>query len=464
MNNVFIKTAALLFLVPVTAFGQNGFSSGSSEDSFKKTLYGFVRGGFYSGVDDNDNKLYIPSAYSDFALKLEAGNDDHFKGYADMRFRYGTEFREPVTRFDLREAYVTVNGKKWDVSTGQKIIKWGRADFTNPTQKLSPQNLVSRSTDHEDMDMGNLLMEGRWYPSPLISLEAVAVPFYRSSILLIKPLDLPEYVSINQIENLLTDKSFFSYGLRADLHLKGIDVGLSWFDGYDPMPGVKLTGVNLDTTGYIPSFSAEMTMTPYKIRNAGVDFEATLGSFGFRGEAVWTIPLLSYKTNEYVPMEEIKWAAGIDWMKGNWRITGEYSGKTIPGFEPSTVEPSLLSEPDPALLGMMMSMPGFSLEDFMRQQVGAFNRLYNYQLEKSYHSGAIRVESDLFYGRLTPSVTALYNFTSHDLMLMPEVTYKPADGLTIVAGGDFLSGRKGSVYDIVDEFMNCFRLGLKVNF
>ena len=464
MNNISIKTAALLFLLPGIALSQNGLSSGLNEDPNRKLFYGFVRGGFYTGIDNNDDKLYVPSAFSDFALKLDAGDGAHFKGFADLRFRYGTEFREPVSRLDLREAYVTVNGEKWDISTGQKIIKWGRADFTNPTQKLSPQNLISRSPDHEDMDMGNLLIDGRWHPSPLISLEAVAVPFYRSSVLLIKPLDLPSYVTINQIEGLVTDKEMFSYGLKADLHLRGIDFGLSWFDGYDPMPGIKLTGVSLDTSGYIPSISAELTMTPYRIRNAGLDFEATLGNFGIRGEAAWTFPLMSYKTNEYVPLEEIKWVAGIDWMKGNWRITGEYSGKTIPGFEPSPVEPSLLSEPDPAALAIMMSIPGFSLEDYMRQQVGAFNRLYNYQIEKSYHSGGLRVETDIFYGKLTPSVTALYNFTSHDLMLMPEVTYKPVDGLTIVAGGEFLSGRKGSVYDIVDEFMNCFRLGFKVNF
>ncbi len=464
MNNISLKIAALLILVPVMAFGQNGLSSGSKEDPNKKILYGFVRGGFYSGIDDKDNKLYIPSAFSDFALKLDAGDGIHFKGFADLRYRYGTEFSEPVSRFDLREAYVTVNGKTWDISTGQKIIKWGRADFTNPTQKLSPQNLISRSTDHEDMDMGNLLVDGRWYPSPVISIEAAAVPFYRSSVLLIKPLDLPSYVTINQIETLVTDKKMFSYGLKADLHIKGIDLSVSWFDGYDIMPGVALTNFSMDTTGYIPSLSAEMTMTPYKIRNLGFDFETTLGSFGIRGEAAWTFPYLSYRTNEYVPFEEIKWVAGIDWMKGNWRITGEYSGKTIPGFEPSTVEPFIGTELDPATLAILLSIPGFNLEEYMRQQVGAFNRLYNYQLERSYHSGGIRVETDLFYGKLTPSVTALYNFTSRDLMLMPEVTYKPADGLTIIAGGDFFSGRKGSVYDIADEFMNCFKMGLKVNF
>ncbi|MCU0473537.1 MAG: hypothetical protein MUC93_09265 [Bacteroidales bacterium] len=436
-----------------------------SPDSKKETsIYGFVRSGFYCGIDDSKDKLNLPSAYSDFALKLETGDGTRFKGFTDLRFRYGTEFNKSVNRLDLREAYITVNGNTWDISAGQKIIKWGRADFTNPTQKLSPQNLISRSTDHEDMDMGNLLMDARWYPSPVISIEAVAIPYFRSSVLLIDPLDLPSYIKINQIESLVTDKNMFTYGLKADLHVKGIDLSLSWFDGYDPMPGIALTNFSIDTIGYIPFPSAALSAKPYKIKNIGFDFETILGSFGLRGEAAWTIPYLSCKTNDYVPCREIKWVAGVDWMKGNWRITGEYSGKAIPDFEPSAVEPLIGTEIDPSMLATLLSIPGFDLEEYIRQQVSTFNRLYNYQLEKSYHSAGLRVETDLFHGNLTPSVTTLYNFTSRDLMVMPELIWKPADAFTITAGGEFFSGRKGSVYDIVDEFMNCFKLGLKVNF
>jgi len=464
MNNNFYKIAALLILIPVMVKSQNNLSAGSTVESSKKILNGFVRGGFYGGIDKADDRLSIPSAFSDLAFKLDAGDGKRFKGYADLRFRYGTEFNEPVTRFDLREAYVTVNGKTWDISAGQKIIKWGRADFTNPTQKLSPQNLLSRSTDHEDMDMGNLLMNARWYPSPVFSIEAVAIPYYRSSVLLIEPLDLPSYVNISQIESLITDKKMFTYGVKANFQITGIDFSFSWFDGYDPMPGVKLTNFSIDTIGFIPSPSASLSMTPYKIKNIGFDFETTVGSFGFRGEAAWTIPSLSFKSYEYVPCQEIKWVAGADWMKGNWRITGEYSGKAIPDFEPTTVGSFIGSELDPTALAVLLAIPGFDLQDYVRQQVGSFNRLYNYQLEKSYHSAGLRVETDLLYGKLTPSVTALYNFTSHDFMIMPELVWKPVDGLSVTAGGEYFSGRKGSVYDIADEFMNCIKIGLKVNF
>ena len=129
----------------------------SSEDVSGKTeIYGFVRGGFYAGLDKKDaNKPFISSAYSDFALKINTGNNLNFKAFTDLRFRYGVEFHEPANSIDIRESYVKVSGKRWDLTAGQQIIKWGTTDFTNPVSRLSPANYIVRSPDREYMDMGN---------------------------------------------------------------------------------------------------------------------------------------------------------------------------------------------------------------------------------------------------------------------------------------------------------------------
>ena len=74
------------------------------------------------------------------------------------------------------------------------------------------------------------------------------------------------------------------------------------------------------------------------------------------------------------------------------------------------------------------------------------------------------MEADFIYGKLLPSVMTLYNFTSHDLLLIPEVKIKPADGLAITIGAEIYSGRKGSLYDIVDDFMNGAYVSLRVDF
>ena len=108
--------------------------------------------------------------------------------------------------------------------------------------------------------------------------------------------------------------------------------------------------------------------------------------------------------------------------------------------------------------------PGFDLEEYMRQQVGAFNRLYNYQLEKSYHSGGLRIEGDMLYGKASPSILTMYNFTSRDFLIIPELRIKPADGLTITLGAEIYKGKKGSLYDIVDDFMSSIYFGIRADF
>jgi hypothetical protein len=325
-------------------------------------------------------------------------------------------------------------------------------------------NMISRSPDREDMDMGNLLASVDIYPSEQVNLEAVIVPYYRSSILIIDPIPLPENVIINQLPDLVTDKEMCSYGLKADFHFKSIDWSLSWFDGYDPMPGVALDEFSIDMTQQIPAPYTRLSVKPYKNRVLGIDFETTAGALGIRGEAAWSDPELSFKTNEYVPMPEVKWAAGADWSTGIWRFTGEYSGKYITEFSPATVDPLIGTEPDYSQLAAMLTIPGFDIEAYVKQQVGAFNRLYNNQLKESYHSAGLRVEADMMYGKLLPSLLTMYNFTSRDLLIIPEIKIKPADGLAVTIGAELYSGKKGSLYDLVNDFMNGAYVSLRVDF
>jgi hypothetical protein len=437
----------------------------SANNQKLENFSGYVRAGLYSGIDHNDwDKPYVSSAFSDFGLKMELDNGINYKAFADLRLRYGVEFREQVNLLDLREAWVKFYGNKWDISAGQKIVKWGRTDFTSTISKFSPQNLLSRSPDREDIDMGNLLSSFNWYPSEYLNFEVVAVPFYRSSVLIIDPIPLPDNVKINNIQKLLTNKEMFSYGMRADVHLSMIDLGLSWFDGYDPMNGIALTDFRLEMSGQVPIPFTELSMTPYKTRIIGIDFETTAGSFGIRGEAALSEPHLSFKSHEYVPLPELKWVLGTDWSLGAWRIFGEYSGKRVNKFISSAADPLIGSEPDYTLFAQMMANPGFDLSGYVRDQVGAFNRLYNYQLMRYYHTGSIRVETELAYGKLLPAVFSIYNFSSRDFLIIPEIRYKPSDGFTITAGAEYYKGKKSSLFDITDDFMNSFYVSLRVDF
>jgi hypothetical protein len=465
MNMKLINLACLFLIINQVISGQDSIALPSGVGNEKLTLfYGFIRGGAYYDLNRGKNESVLSTGFADLAFKIETGIPSGYKAFADVRFRYGSEFRKSLKTIDLKEAYVEFIRKKWNFSLGQKILKWGRADFTNPTSKLNPQNLISRSPDREDMDMGNILLSGDWFPSKVIDIQAVIVPFYRPSVLIIDPVPLPENTSIEQINGLITDKQMLSYGFRTDLHFKGIDWGVSYFSGYDPMPGVSLTSFSLDLSGPMPVSTTKLEVRPYKTQVLGIDFETSVGPLGLRGEAAWSEPALSYKTNEYVPSEEIKWVAGFDWSPGSMRFTAEYSGKYIPRFVSATADPLIGTEPDYAKLAEMLATPGFDINEYVRQQVGAFNRLFNYQLKKSYHSAGLRIEAELLYGKILPSVFTMYNFTSEDLMVIPELRYKPSDGLTITAGAEIFKGKKGSLYDIVNDFMNTVYVAIKVDF
>ena len=459
----------LIFLVCILIAPNARSQSDSSQVFIQGTdnqpaIYGFVRAGMYGSIDNTDNKPYVSSAFSDLCLRAEKGNGSSYKLYADLRFRYGADFLKPVTEFDLREAYLRINGKRWDMTAGQQIIKWGVTDFTNPVSRLNPQNPIVRSPDPEDMDMGDLILDARWYPVPFLTFEVAAVPFYRSSVLLIDPLPLPDYVTIKNITSLQTDKKMYSYGTRVSLNGGFADISLSWFDGYNPMPGTKLSKFELDLSGPVPVPAMELTLTPYRIRNIGFDFETTAGMSGIRGEATLTIPYESAETYEYIPFREINWVAGFDRSFGDWQIIGEYSGKAIPGFTPSTVDPVIGTDQDMAELAFLMAYPSLDVEGYVRKQVAAFNRLYNYQLKQYYHSAGLKVERDFLYGKLKASMFTLYNFTSRDLLFRPELTVNPADPVTLNAGLDLFSGKKGSLYDITDEFLSCVRFSVKIDF
>ena len=458
----FTFLTGLLFIA--VAHGQTG---GNEFENSGKLFNsgGFIRGGFYYDINNHqDTRPPFSSGFSDVCLKLEASKNNNFKAYSDIRFRYGAEFNNSVNAINIREAYAGFSFSAFKITAGQEIIKWGRTDFTNTISKLNPQNYILRSPDREDMDMGNILVSATWYHSGKFDFQAVYIPFYRPSILIIDPVPLPKGVEIEQLKSIVTDKKLSGYGLRANIHLNKIDFGITWFDGYDPSPGIKLKEFNMDMSGTIPLFSAKLKVTPYKIKVAGIDFESVISQFGLRGEVAYSAPYLDYKINEWVPLPEIKWAAGVEWNPGNWRFLVEYSGKYIPDFTPLGVEPLIGTEPRPDEIAKLIINPEFNIPEYFRLQTESFNRLYNYQDERACHSAGIKIERESGYGRIIPSSFVMYNFTSRDFLFIPEIRLKPFDGVTVTIGAEIYSGKKGSLYDIINDFMESIYAGLRIDF
>ena len=420
---------------------------------------GFVRGSIYLSTDDY--RYNINSVAGDASFNLSATDNLHFKGFADFRFRTGQQFGETVNYPDLHEAWAMYYNDKISLSFGKKIIKWGKTDFFTPLSKFNPVNYLYRTPDKEDTDMGNLLAEITLTPLPGFSLSFVTAPLWNPSVLMTSPLELPPYIKINLPEGLQAGNKGFSYGLKGDLTLKRTDISLQWYHGPDPMPGLQLTTAMLTDPNNI---YLEMTGIPYNINIAGADFESALSAVVIRGSVSYLKPVREKAGNEEVPFPQVEWVAGIDWTPGSFRLTAEYSGKKVIDFYNPAVESLIGKEIDFAELAQQMMLSGLDPAEFARLQTEGFNRLYNYQLKENYHSAGLKAEYEMFYGKLTPSVTTMYNFTTKDLVLLPQLKFKPADAITFCAGMEYYSGPDKSLYDLVEEFMSAAFFSVRLDF
>ena len=444
-----LSIAILLALIPATLSSQ--------EKIF--TPGGFIRGGVF--LSTGDYKHDVNALFGDAALNITLGNNLNFKGFTDLRIRTGQQFGENVTGLELKEAWGMYYSRLIGISFGKKIVKWGKTDFFTPLSRFNPVDYSFRTPDREDSDLGNLLAELIITPSPFLKLSVVSAPLWNPSILMTRPLELPPNITLDLPSGFMSENGFYSYGMRADFLLKGFDAGVQYFHGPDLMPGLTL--VSADFTDLMnPGISIKGV--PYRINSLGIDIEAVVSSAVIRGALAYSKPVKEKIDNEEIPFPQFEWVGGLDLTPGSFRITAEYSGKKIFDYYKSPYDPIIGREPDPAELLQLFMDPAFDPVEFVRLQTEAFNRLYNNQLEKYYHSAGLRIEAETLYGKLLPSLSGIYNLTTRDLVVIPSVKYKPADGVTLNAGLEYYSGAKGGLYDIIDDFMNSFFFSLRIDF
>jgi hypothetical protein len=420
---------------------------------------GFIRGGIFKSTGDYIHD--VNALFGDAALTLTASDDNSYRGFGDLRLRTGQQYGEEVSSLYLREAWGSYYNRLFGVSLGKKIIKWGKSDFFTPLSRFNPTDYSFRSPEREDADLGNLLAEIVFTPTPSFKLTLVSAPLWNPSVLMTSPLALPEGISLDLPSGLQSGNGNASFGIRADFILKGVDAGFQWFHGPDLMPGLSL--LSADFTNPVSPLLTIKGL-PRIINSAGIDFEAVLSAVIARGTFAWSAPVVEKAGNEEIPFPQVEWVAGMDWNPGIFRITAEYSGKRVLDYYEAPYPPLIGPEPDPAALAALFATPGFNPVEYVRLQTEAFNRLYNNQLMEYYHSAGVRIEAETFYGMLIPSLSGIYNFTSRDLVLLPSLKYKPADGVTLSAGLEYYSGSEGSLYDIIDDFMNAAYLSLRIDF
>lgn len=465
-----ILPGVLLIMWVSTAAGQGLFESSLSPGAETQggeflSIGGFIRSAVYIGNTPDTEEAYLQSAYGQASLQIKAKAGSFVSAVANIRFRYGTEWQQTVSEMEIREAYVDLQTGPVGFKFGKLISPWGKGTLFNPTNKITPMDPTTRSPNSDDMNLGIWALQGNINLGSLLKLTGTWNPLYQPGKLLIDPIPMPEYVSFLEPDYPGVTLDEGSYGISLGLRAPAMDAALYWFEGYHSWPGIAFDSFVMDSLSMEPE-ALNIFEKAYRIRMAGVDFSIPVGSWIITAEGAWFQTTQSHEGVEYLPFPELSYTAEIE-KSGSWlTVIAGYHGKYILDFTPALAKPELSAEQE-QFLPLIQSGVNITFEvvdAVVREQISAFNRLYNYQLEEYYHSAFLVLNGDFLHGAMEISVPVIYNITTEEWMVQPSISWMPADGLRVKAGFSGFYGGDDSLFDLVGPVLNAGFLSMTFTF
>jgi len=447
----------LLFLSQFT-FSQGLFEStlsGSDKNKANYELNGYIRGFGYWAESLNETGTENRSIYSESSLKLKATKTDWGKAFADIRFRTGNEYNENLSEIQIREAWVAIKRNKFGLKIGQQIETWGRADGFNPTNNITPQNYFMLSPEPDDFYMGNFMLKATYKPFEQMEARILWIPKHKASIYRFDLFGMPDYVSFVEGDYPSANLKNSTLAAKIGFTFSKFDGSISWFKGHDPMPALNYAEIPLTLDN---GFHIKMQGKSFGQQTIGLDFSTSFSDFGIRGEAAWKqTDKELYSIMGHTPKPELNWVLGIDYSVWQLNIIAQYIGKHIIKYSP-------IPEPidmDPT--GITEDMLPY-VATFINLQMKFYNSIIFDQTKKYMHSASTVIRFSNTYETFSAELFGLYNFSTKEYMLRPQISYDFTDAFRLTAGAQYYHGEKWTRFDWIEKVFNGGYLQLKISF
>lgn len=428
----------LSICMPVLGQGLFEQAEGHKDQEQAFELNGYLRSVLYSGKAAGRNQGEIKSASGEFSLKLKASKGSFGSAFAEVRFRKGYEFNDYVTELNIREAYVSAYIGPFDFRIGHQIVAWGRADGINPTDNITPKNMLARSPDEDDRREANFLLRTFFNVRPL-RFELIWVPFFRSSVVPTNLIPFPPGISLGDPDYPDAGLKNGAVAAKLNVELAAFDFSLSYFNGHNPFAGISYS---------IPDpLSPEINifLKSYRMQVLGADFSTTVGGLGLRGEIAYKVPYEESLYSVHVPNPDLHYVFGLDKeFSGNFSIILQYLGRTVFDFYP-LIEPF-----DP------MALAAYELE--------LKNRIITSQQFKTNHSISCRLAWNLLHETMNLEIVGLANLTTEEFLIRPKMAYDITDSLTFILGGELYSGPRDTLFDFIEDHLSSVFAELRISF
>ncbi len=342
----------------------------------------------------------------------------------------------------LKEAYFDYDGSWWGFRVGRQIATWGAADSFIVSNVICPQNLTKLSgTDITDtmngIDAVKINFSYDWFNADLYWIPfftPTSLPLSKSnllnSILIPQSVDLSEAglgtVAINSFSASDIDYPEVAiengeYAAKLSVYQSFADFSLYGFYGWDDSP---IVSYKFDPT----TMSISLEGSYHRLAMVALDTSIPAGPVTIRAEAayfpqryfatkaedqlsnqltqMYTTGSIDYDSVETSQQnDQFVAVAGLDWMSGDWTLTGQYYVDLVFGTEENPTD--------------------------------------NLEREFFVHKTSVSISYSAFGGILDLSVSGIIEWNDFDSVVIPEIAYSITDDITLSLSGYFFQAGTG---------------------
>lgn len=305
-----------LLLAPALLFGQT---------DFQQKGYIEYRGFGFPQTTYNDSAHVIGEALIRYdvmygfgpSLKLtgatETRSDTHRQTERQFKLNWDDRgIKRP--NFSIRRFSLIYNRGPVTIEGGKQLIRWGKADILNPTDRFAPRDFLFVV----DNDVLAVTAARAIYEGASDSLEIVVQPLFtpsRMPLLNQRWTVLPEQIRGTRINDLGSRfPGGAQWGARWNHLGAGYEMSLSYFDGHNHLPLFEggLNAGAIDFRRYFP-----------QMRMYGGDAAIPLKWFTVKGEA-------GYFTSKSKTQDEyVLYVLQLERQAGEWSFVGGYAGEAV---------------------------------------------------------------------------------------------------------------------------------------
>jgi hypothetical protein len=391
----------------------------ADEDGERLTLSSVVEklgvSGSFRGAYWSNERAFTPEKHLEVGsvwLKFAPNLSSDIRFYAEGWVRNESIFREGEIKTDLRESYIDFTLNDFDFRVGRQITVWGKADFINPTDNLSPRNYTLLVPEESDQRTGNFTLRAA-YNSGNLRIIGYWLPEYRPHIIPIPP--LPTGINLRELS---PKNSWNQWALRLEETGGSIDWSVSYFDGYDRNPDLTLGS------------ESRLSLIHPRLRVLGADAAMNLNRFGLRGEVAYTFTEDSEGTDPLIKNSFLHLVLGAD------RSFFEHFNVNV-----QTIYRKVMDFQDPK------SPPSRAL-----QALSVQGALLNNQFDQDQYGISSRASYKWFNDTLEAELLGLIWLTHQDYFVRSKVTYALTDHCKATAALELYRGEAESFFGRLQDF------------